>query len=114
MFEKQIGFNLLEKKKKLKEIISKAPDGNTNIDVIPNVYQLLKDQNAEWIYSSGRSNISRKKLQKIAGKKSFNNSLLKQLAKSDIIWEEVTEKECFKPDYKFSNSFFNRCYRMIT
>ena len=105
LFEKQIGFNLAEKKKKLRELISKAPEGNTNIDVIPNVYQLLKDQNAEWIYSSGRSNISRKKLQKIAGKKSFNNSLLKQLAKSDIIWEEVTEKECFKPDYKFVYDF---------
>ncbi len=104
-FEKQIGFNLVEKKKKLRELISKAPEENTNIDIIPSIHQLLKNQNAEWIYSSGRLNISRKKLQKFVRKKSFNNLLLKQLAKSDILWEEVSEKECFKPCYEFVYDF---------
>ncbi|MBN2067331.1 MAG: ATP-binding protein [Candidatus Diapherotrites archaeon] len=104
LFKESIGFSLERKKGKLQKLVS-AAKGNTNIDVIPQIKTLLKEENAEWVYSSGRSNISREKLQKMSNNNSINSSFLKQLAKSDIMWEQITTKRSFKPEYPFVYDF---------
>ncbi len=105
LFEKDIGFNLIEKKKKLKELISLLSEAKTNIDMVPEIQGLLKKEKANWVYSSGRSKISRKKLQEFVNKKGLKSGLLKQLAESDLIWEEIVEKKVFKPSYEFVYDF---------
>jgi len=105
LFNRHIGFNLMEKKAKLKKLAAKEIKANTNVDIIPEVHQVLKKQNAEWIYASGRSNISREKLQSLISKKDIKSGALEKLAESDIIWEKVSENVSFKPNYNFVYDF---------
>ncbi|MFQ6057069.1 MAG: LAGLIDADG family homing endonuclease, partial [Methanosarcinales archaeon] len=113
-FKEEIGFGFSKKKEKLEKIIRKISKTNTNIDIVPEISNLLASARKElgisaktlygyknYSYEMGRRKPSRQQLAKIVGKmKSFGNSKtierLEKLAKSDIFWDEIKDVEIVK------------------
>ncbi|MBU1930164.1 ATP-binding protein, partial [Candidatus Micrarchaeota archaeon] len=104
LFQDKIGFQLKRKKRTLEQLVAKIPKENTNIDVIPEIAEQLKEINAGWIYKKQKRNISNAKLKKIT-QKLENNHFLKKLANANIFWDPIKTKEYFKPAYSFVYDF---------
>lgn len=98
-FQRHIGFDLREKRNALKDIIARINKNDTNVDVVPEIKELLKEVRAEWEYSSGKRNPSREKLKRVL--KNEKNEFLEKLSNSDIFWEEIVQKKAFSPKYSF-------------
>ncbi len=104
-FEEKIGFNLQRKSNSLREIISAISKSNTNIDVVPQIKETLKELSKTGYAINSTKNISRNKLIELVKKQKTKNNFLKNLSDSDIFWEKVTEKTEFKPEYDFVYDF---------
>ncbi|MDD3084000.1 MAG: LAGLIDADG family homing endonuclease [Candidatus ainarchaeum sp.] len=100
-FRKQINFNVKEKKESLKKIIIEK--NNPNLDIIPELGELLNNKKIKWEYKSGKLCPSRKKLLELS--KKTNDLYLSKIAQSDLIWEKIVSKEEFIPEYEYVYDF---------
>lgn len=115
-FQKQIGFGILYKKQKLSRIIKGIKKFDTNIDIIPEIHELLKELRFKnkltsrdmFGYKSsnsfsGRFNVSRNNLKKIILRlKGIKNMCkLDLLAGSDVFWEKITKVDFIRPNYDY-------------
>lgn len=116
-FRDTIGFRLSRKKDKLERIIQKTSTVNTNIDIVPEIGNLLAETRKKigmtaadifgyknYAFEKERIRISRIMLARIAarmkayekGKNSESEALLKKLeilAHSDIFWDEIIDTQ---------------------
>ena len=104
-FEEKIGFDLERKRKALREIISATTKPDTNIDIVPEIKEVLKGIPHTWRAGSGKSNFSKQKLKELLEKAKKKNGFLQRLADSDVWWERIVEKRKFKPLYEFVYDF---------
>jgi DNA replicative helicase MCM subunit Mcm2 (Cdc46/Mcm family) len=101
LFMEKIGFSVQRKQNALKSIIKETP--NPNLDIIPEIKELLQNKKIKWEYRKGKRNPSREKLLEISNE--TGNDKLKSLAESDILWEEIIEKQESKPEYEYVYDF---------
>lgn len=100
-FLKEINFNIKYKTKSLKKIINE--NYNPNIDLIPELGELLNKKGIKWEYKSKKLAPSRKTLFEISQK--IGDKELLKIASSDILWEKIISKKEFFPKYKYVYDF---------
>ncbi|MCX6803004.1 MAG: ATP-binding protein, partial [Candidatus Diapherotrites archaeon] len=88
-FSELVNFKVKRKQKTLNKINSERKS-NPNIDLIPQLGEAIQKKGIVWAYKNGKRN---------------NDTYLKLLAKSDVIWEEIIEKTEFAPEYKHVYDF---------
>jgi len=102
-FEESIGFSLPEKSRKLKEIIEKVSKEHTNVDLVPQIGELLKEARKKlklsakdfygyknYSYEKNKRYPTREFLQSILNEFGTKNlEELKKFADSDIFWDKV-------------------------
>ncbi len=108
---REIGFNHTAKKLKAQELLNFGKKFNTNLDLIPNLAQLLKDLRRDCglrqrdinipkpsyrHYEKGDRYVSRDQLKKIISSYKKENtllSILKKIVDSDIFWDKIISIE---------------------
>jgi DNA replicative helicase MCM subunit Mcm2 (Cdc46/Mcm family) len=109
-FEESIGFSLPEKSRKLKEIIEKVAKEHTNVDLVPQIGELLKEARKKLKLSAkdfyGYKNYSYEKNKRYPTCKFLQTILdefgtknleeLKKFADSDIFWDKVKKVRIFE------------------
>jgi replicative DNA helicase Mcm len=118
-FKERIGFSY-EKGEKLMNILKKDLKPNTNVDIIPNIGSKLREirkstgikiKNDEFLYmlrtyETGRRKFSRDQLIRFVRelKKKKDHAyfdFLERLAKSDIFWDRIVEKNYVEEDWVY-------------
>ncbi|MBN3037562.1 MAG: Flp pilus assembly complex ATPase component TadA [Candidatus Diapherotrites archaeon] len=110
LFRDSIGFTHQKKKASLDQAL-RDRTFNSNVDVVPDIWSLLKrskaDAGSNIKMPSDQHNIGRKKLQRLADSFAEANPgseavrLLNEFAYSDIFWDRVTDVERVKPKEKY-------------
>jgi replicative DNA helicase Mcm len=109
-FEESIGFSLPEKSRKLKEIIEKISKEHTNVDLVPQIGELLKEARKKlklsaknfygyknYSYERNKRYPTRNFLQSILNEFGIENlEKLEKFANSDIFWDRVRKVKIFE------------------
>ncbi len=118
LFRDKVGFKNPRKSDKLKKIISALPKSNTNVDVVPNVSLLFKKIVAKYrgsykdlglthMHLKSLCNPSKGRLREIvnkiekAGLEGQEVDLLRDLANSDIFWDQVVVNDLINHDFEY-------------
>jgi len=106
-FREMIGITHRDKSMKLDSLIEKTSKSNTNVDVIPEISNILASIKKEYqiseeamsvLYAKGERNPSREKLKSMLSELPHTKhvNFLANLAESDMCWEKITEKRILK------------------